>query len=119
MNILDQIIIKKPNKYRNKKITIDGIKFDSIKEGNRWCELKILEKAGEISEIVLQPSFDICPQVRWNGKTLRKRVYVSDFMYTENGKKVVEDSKGYRNKIYLLKRSLFLSQYPQYVFRET
>ena len=110
---------KKQNKYRNKNITIDGHTFPSIKEANRYCELKILEKAGEIVDLELQPSFEICPQVKWNGKTLRKRVYISDFMYTENGKKVVEDSKGFRNKTYLLKRSLFLSQYPQYLFKES
>ena len=118
MNILE-IIEDKPNKYFNKKVTIDGHTFDSMKEANRYCELQILEKAGKISEIELQPSFDICPQVRWNGRTLRKLRYISDFMYTEDGKKIVEDCKGFRNKVYLLKRSLFLTQYPQYLFRES
>lgn len=109
----------KTNKYRNKKITIDGHTFPSMKEANRYCELKILEKAGKISELELQPVFIICPAVKWNGKKLTARKYISDFMYTENGKKVVEDSKGFRNKTYLLKRSLFLTQYPEYVFKES
>lgn len=110
--------IVKKNKYRNKNITIDGHTFPSLKEANRYCELKILLKAGEISDLTLQPSFDICPQVKWNGRTLRKRIYIADFMYIENGKKVVEDSKGAITKIYSLKRSLFLSHYPEYNFRE-
>lgn len=112
-------LFKIESKYKNKKIFIDGIKFDSIREGNRWCELKILERAGKISDIELQPIFIICPSVIWNGRKLAARKYIADFMYTENNKKVVEDSKGAITKIYSLKRSLFLTQYPQYIFRES
>ena len=106
------------NKYYNKKVIIDGITFDSKKEGNRYAELKILEKAKLISGLILQPSFEICPRVIWNGKTLRKRVYKADFQYWEKGQHIVEDVKGMRTKTYILKRSLFLSQYPQYIFKE-
>lgn len=116
MGILDEL--KKINKYRNQYITIDDHTFPSKKEANRYSELKILERVGKISKLELQPSFDICPQVKWNGRTLRKRVYIADFMYIENGKKVVEDAKGVITKIYSLKRSLFLSQYPEFDFRE-
>ena len=110
------------NKYRNQKITIDGHTFDSMKEANRYCELKILVKAGEIVDLILQPSFVICPAVRWNGKKLRARKYIADFKYTEKSrivcKFVVEDVKGMRTAMYILKRSLFLSQYPEFDFRE-
>ncbi len=106
------------NKYRNKKTIVDGIKFDSIREGNRYCQLKILEKAGYISNLELQPAFDICPAVQWNGKILRKRVYKADFKYVEKGITIVEDVKGMRTKTYILKRSLFLTQYPEYNFKE-
>lgn len=111
----------KKRKYRNKKITIDGHTFPSIKEGNRYCELKILLKAGEISELILQPSFIICPAVIWNGKKLSTRKYIADFQYCVDGLKslkVIEDVKGKRTAVYMLKRSLFLSQYPEYDFRE-
>jgi len=109
------------NKYRNKNITIDGHTFPSIKEANRYCELKILEKAGEIVDLILQPSFVICPAVEWNGRKLRARKYIADFQYSIGGLKslkIVEDAKGMRTAMYILKRSLFLSQYPEYDFRE-
>lgn len=106
------------NKYRNKKVIVNGIKFDSIKESNRYLELTLMEKAGLIQDLELQPSFEICPSVKWNGKTLRKRMYKADFMYTENGDTIVEDVKGFRNAVYILKLSLFLTQYPQYIFKE-
>jgi hypothetical protein len=107
------------NKYRNKKVQFDGIWFDSKKELARYHELKILEKAGLISDLVLQPPFELSPTTKWNGKTLRKRVYKADFMYIENGITVVEDVKGCLTDIYKLKRHLFLNLYPQYKFIET
>jgi len=108
------------NKYRNIKTEIDGILFDSKKEANRYFELKMLQKAGYIIDLELQPKFDICPRIRWNGKTLCKRVYIADFKYWEvkSGMKVIEDVKGKRTAVYNLKRSLFLNQYPEYIFKE-
>ena len=107
------------NKYRNIKVTVDGIRFDSKKESMRYCDLKFLEKLGEIQNLELQPSFEICPSVVWNGKTLRKRVYRADFKYKKNDKWIVEDVKGFRTQLFLLKRSLFLTQYPEYIFKES
>lgn len=108
------------NKYRNKKTEIDGIVFDSKAEAVRYRELKLLELTGEIVHLELQPRFDIVPSVKWNGKTLRKRVYIADFKYyeTQTGRFVVEDVKGMRTQVYTLKRQLFLNQYPEYIFRE-
>ena len=111
------------NKYRNKKTEIDGIRFDSMREAVRFRELKLLELTGEIIHLELQPKFDIVPSVKWNGKTLRKRVYVADFKYYEaqTGRFVVEDVKSKItavNPVYTLKRQLFLNQYPEYIFRE-
>ena len=109
------------NKYRNVKTIVDGIKFDSKKEASRYSELLFLQRRGDICELELQPSFEICPTVRWNGKTLRKRIYRADFMYknTTSRKYIVEDVKGHRTREYLLKRSLFLHLYGQYTFIET
>ena len=43
------------------------------------------------------------------GKVLeRATYYVADFVYEENGKKVVEDTKGVKTKDYILKRKLML-----------
>lgn len=107
------------SKYGNVKTKVDGITFDSKAEAKRYSELKMLEKSGVISNLELQPRFEICPRVKWNGKTIAKRSYVADFKYTENGIDIVEDVKGMRTSVYILKRSLFLNQYPEYKFIET
>ena len=43
------------SKYRNKKVMYDGIKFDSIKEKNRYQQLKLLEQGGEIEDLKNRP----------------------------------------------------------------
>lgn len=108
------------SKYKNKKITIDGITFDSQLEANRYCELKLLFKAGEISQLRLQPEFELIPAFRKNGKTYRKTVYRADFMYFDKktGKYIVEDTKGFKTEIYKLKRKLFEHQYPDLTITE-
>ena len=84
-------------KYKNKKVEIDGIKFDSKKEANRYCELKLLERAGKIFDLKLQPRFLLQENFKYKNKTYRKIEYVADFEYTENGQTVVEDVKRNRN----------------------
>ncbi|ORC37289.1 hypothetical protein B4O97_03610 [Marispirochaeta aestuarii] len=111
---------KLKNKYRNRKTTIDGITFDSKKEAARYAELKMLERAGEIQGLKLQPRYEISKTVKWNGKTLRARFYVADFEYWQNGVRTVEDVKGMRTKEYTLKRHRFLELYGDQVrFIET
>jgi len=108
------------NKYKNVKTLYDGIKFDSKKEAARYAELLLFVKAGLISNLVLQPSFLLCDKVVWNGKTLRKRVYKADFQYIDNlGNDIVEDVKGFKTDMYKIKRHLFLTLYPEYVFIES
>lgn len=111
--------MKKPSKYKNIKTIIDGKKFDSKAESRRYMDLKIMLKAGIITKLELQPRFEICPRVKWNGKTICKKSYVADFKYIENGVEIVEDVKGVKTSVYQLKKSLFLTQYPQYKFIET
>lgn len=108
------------SKYKNKKITIDGITFDSRLEANRFCELKLLYKAGEISQLRLQPEFELIPAFRKNGKAYRKTVYRADFMYFDNrsGKYIVEDTKGFKTDVYKLKRKLFEFKYPDLTISE-
>ena len=106
-------------KYRNKHTFIDGIKFDSKKEAERYIELKLLEKTGEISDLELQPKFHLLPTTKWNGKTLRKISYTADFKYKDkNGKTIVEDVKGYKTDKYRLKMHMLIVFYPDIEFRE-
>lgn len=99
-------------KYRARKTTIDGIQFDSKKEANRYCELNLLESAGEIKYLQLQPRFTLQESFKYQGKTERKIEYVADFMYEEkDGQVVVEDTKGFKTDVYKLKRKLFLKKY--------
>ena len=111
-------------KYNAQKTEIDGIEFPSKHEANRYCELKLLERAGEISDLRLQVDFELIPnqyiaEKRYgkNGKELkdkqilleRKVVYRADFVYTDkDGSMVVEDTKGFKTKEYLIKRKLML-----------
>lgn len=98
-------------KYNNKKTVVDGIKFDSKRESDRYTELKLLERAGKISDLVLQPKFELIPKYEINGRKVRKMEYVADFQYTENGKIIVEDAKGFKTKDYLIKKKLFEFKY--------
>ena len=102
------------NKYRNKKTQVDMYVFDSIAESRRYKELALLEKAGEISELTLQPKFLLQESFKKNGKTYRKIEYIADFMYKEKGKIVIEDVKGKETEVFKLKRKLFEYRYPDF-----
>ena len=98
------------SKYRAKKTEVDGIVFDSKKEAKRYQELILLEKAGVISDLQTQVKFVLIPAQRINGKVVERECsYVADFVYLdEGGKKVVEDTKGFRTADYIIKRKLML-----------
>ena len=102
------------SKYHSKKIKIDGITFDSKAEANRYCELKLLERAGKIKDLSLQHKFELQPSFKKNGKTIRAITYVADFVYFdfERMAHVVEDVKGFKTKEYLLKKKMFEFKYP-------
>ncbi|MDU5970534.1 MAG: DUF1064 domain-containing protein [Finegoldia magna] len=109
------------NKYNAKKTVVDGIEFDSIREADRYCELKLLEKAKEIRNLELQPRFLLQDKFKDKmGTTHRKIEYVADFMYIDkDDKKIVEDVKGMMTDVYKLKKKLFLNLYDEeYDFRE-
>lgn len=99
------------SKYGNKKVLIDGIKFDSMAEGRRYKELKLMQRAGIIKELELQPKFLLQESFKKNGKTYRKVEYIADFQYKENGKVVIEDVKGKETDIFKLKHKLFEYKY--------
>jgi hypothetical protein len=78
-----------------------------MKEANRWCELKMLEKAGLIQDLQRQVKFELIP--KQDGE--RAVHYVADFVYVEDGKMIVEDVKSAatkKNKEYVIKRKLLL-----------
>ncbi len=91
-------------KYRNTPVTIDGVRFDSAKEGKRYQELRLLQRAGKIENLVLQPEY-IFPVEYDSGRRIR---YRADFKYLDcdTGKVVVEDVKGFRTKVYRIKKAM-------------
>lgn len=97
------------SKYKSRKVTVAGITFDSKKEANRYRELVLLERAGRLSNLQRQVKFELIPSQRVNGKVVERAcTYVADFVYLENGRKVVEDTKGFKTKDYIIKRKLML-----------
>ena len=101
----------KENKYHNKKVEYDGIKFDSIKERNRYIGLKQLERLGVIQNLQRQVKYELQPSFKLNGNTIRSITYIADFVYTRDGEEIIEDTKGFRTNEYLLKKKLFEYKY--------
>jgi hypothetical protein len=108
------------NKYRNQKTIINGIKFDSKLEAKRYQELKLLERANEIESLELQPEFELIPSFKKNGKTIRRTIYKGDFSYIDKrtGKRIIEDTKGYKTKDYILKKKMFEYKFPELTIKE-
>lgn len=101
-------------KYNNRKTTVDNIKFDSKLESERYKKLKLLLKAKEISDLEMQPKFELQPSFRKNGKTHRSITYIADFKYKDKkGKTIVEDCKGVKTTVYSIKKKMFEYKYPE------
>lgn len=117
------------NKLNAKKVTVNGITYDSRKEARRHAVLLEMEKNGEINDLQMQVKFVLIPAQyelyeRYGKKGQRLKdgrrcierecAYVADFVYSKNGEMVVEDTKGYRNPstatyaYFVLKRKLML-----------
>ena len=93
------------NKYGARKLKApDGQVFDSVKEFHRWGCLRLLERAGRISDLRRQVSFELIPKQKGE----RACSYVADFVYYENGQLVVEDCKGFKTEVYRIKKKLML-----------
>lgn len=129
-----RFVMVRKNKLGNKSIVIDGIEFQSIREGRRYNELKLLQRAGIISNLELQKKYELIPaqyetvetgeyykigDKKGQPKTKKvcveqSLVYNADFVYQENGKTIVEDAKGYRDTSsapyakFVIKRKLML-----------
>lgn len=119
-------------KYNNRETVADGITFNSAKEARRYRELKMMERAGRISDLKRQVAYILIPTQRAEGTETYKRGpnkgqrkpgevlekecrYVADFVYTRDGKTIVEDVKGYKQggayKVFVIKRKLMLERY--------
>lgn len=101
------------SKYGSKKVVVDGITFDSRKEARRYSELLLLERAGAIRGLQRQVKFELIPSQRIAGKVVERAcTYIADFTFQEKTgnewKTVVEDTKGFRTKDYIIKRKLML-----------
>ena len=110
---------KRP-KYGNVRVEVDGIRFDSKKEAKRYGELKLLAKAGEIANLELQPSFKLkCGDrpvlIRSPGfPNGRQATYKADFAYWDykKDKRVIEDVKGVRTDVFILKKAIVEAMHP-------
>jgi hypothetical protein len=95
------------NKYQAKKVEIDGHRFDSKREAHRYQELKLLEKAGEISSLEVHPRIEILPAFAMaNGEKVRRMDYIPDFRYRRDGQVIIEDVKGVATEGWRLKWKL-------------
>lgn len=116
------------SKYHSRKVTVDGVTYDSVKEYRRFKELSLLERAGTIQNLQRQVKYVLIPAQREYcddiytrgrnkgcfkpGKLIERECsYIADFVYIQNGEIVVEDTKGFRTKDYIIKRKLMLWNY--------
>ena len=98
------------SKYHSRKVTLDGMTFDSVREAKRYRDLSLLQRAGEISDLRCQVKYTLIPgQKKPSGGTERPVTYTADFVYKDKaGREIVEDSKGMRTQQYIIRRKLML-----------
>lgn len=115
----------KGNKYGNKKVEYDGLKFDSKKEKDRYIFLKAQEKIGNIQDLQLQVKYELIPAIkeeyvehlktkdRVKTRTVQLAItYTCDFQYYKNGELVIEDVKSSPKmlaKEYVLKKKILFA----------
>jgi hypothetical protein len=99
---------KKPSKYRNVKTVVDGVKFDSKREAERYQQLKLWVRAGGIVDLNLQVPFILAPSVVIDGRKRPALKYIADFTYIDciSRQMVIEDVKGRITEGYRIKRHL-------------
>ena len=100
------------SKYKAVKTEVDGITFDSKREAARYMELMLMQRAGEIKRLELQPKYDCIV----NGNKIC--TYRADFRYSTNENSIVEDVKGMKTPVYKLKKKLVEALYPGVIIQE-
>lgn len=109
------------SKY-NKFKAIKSGGYDSKKEHKRALQLELLERGKVIKDLQKQVRFQLQESFKNNkGESIRKIEYVADFVYYDNEKKtkVIEDSKGFKTKDYMIKAKILQFKYPEYLFIES
>lgn len=103
------LVFKKKNKYKAKKVTVNGITYDSVLEARRHAQLLEEEKQGKISDLQHHERFLLVDKSKYG----RALYYEADFTYVRNGKKVIEDtkSKATKTRLYKLKKRLLAERY--------
>lgn len=109
--IYRQLQTRKKSKYGAKRTVVEGIKFDSKKEANRWVQLRAMEEIGLIKELVRQPAFPLAKVIDGTDYVVRTPCgrcmsYFADFAYYQEGKLIVEDVKGIDTPVSRLKRAI-------------
>ena len=112
------------SKYHNETVTVDGVTYDSRGEYRRWCFLKMMEQAGEISNLRYHVKYTLFPKGTVDIRRLpdgreielkrydREHWYEADFVYVnKKGEEVVEDFKGYETLEFNEKRVMFKALY--------
>ncbi|CDV96392.1 Protein of unknown function (DUF1064) [Desulfitobacterium hafniense] len=103
------------SKYNAKRVQVAGKVFDSKAEANRYRELLLLMKTGEVAEVECQPRFLLQEGFRKNGKTHRPIYYIADFLVKyADGHTEVEDVKGVKTEVFRIKQKMFEKRYPEY-----
>lgn len=103
---------RKGNKYGARRVLYDGYWFDSQAEATRYHELALMQAAGDIARLELQPEYVLLPAFKYRGKRERAIKYRADFRYLRlsDGVTVIEDVKGMKTALYLVKRKMLLAQ---------
>ena len=101
------------SKYNSRRVSIDGYAFDSIRESQRYGELKLMEKAGEIVHLEVHPKIELQPAFIYREKQIRAIKYEADFRYFSyiDGVVIYEDLKGYETQMFRLKWKMLLYQF--------
>lgn len=116
--------LRNGSKMGNRKHTCNqGHEHASVRESRRCDELTMLQNGNVITNLQQQPQFVLQNKFKWEGKVIREIKYIADFMYIEDGKVIVEDSKGFRDKVFILKKKMLLKYFVDnnlnYIFKET
>ena len=103
--------MRRPTKYRNQPVVVDGVRFASKAEAARDAELQLLQRAGKIADLKRQPKFPLIV----NGEKIG--TYIADWQYREavgfrSAINVVEDKKGVQTPAFRLKWKLAQALYP-------
>ena len=113
---LDQIgrdngLTPKKSRYRSEPVIVDGVRYASKKQYQRWCQLQMLERAGKIADLRREVPFELAPAVILDGRKKSALRYFADATYIdgETLKLVCEDTKSpitRKDPVYRIKKHL-------------